>query len=200
MIAVITADIINSREGEVGNWMDRLKKVLNYYGEEPKDWEIYRGDSFQLSIAPQKAILAAIHIKAVIKQTKSQDVRIAIGIGKQKYAATKITESNGSAYVNSGDCFESLKKQTLAIKSMDENFDQSINIMLALALLTANNWSSIVAEAIKLVLENPKKNQREIAKLLNKSQSSVSEALKRGGFEEIMNMNDFYRIQIRKQC
>ena len=37
MIAVITADIINSREGEVGNWMDRLKKVLNYYGEEPKD-------------------------------------------------------------------------------------------------------------------------------------------------------------------
>jgi hypothetical protein len=28
-------------------WMKDLKSVLNAYGNEP-DWEIYRGDSFQL--------------------------------------------------------------------------------------------------------------------------------------------------------
>jgi hypothetical protein len=200
MIAVITGDIINSRKGEVEKWIYSLKEVLNYYGKEPKDWEIFRGDSFQLSIAPEKAMLAAIHIKSVIKQTKLQDVRMAIGIGEEKYSSSKITESNGSAYIRSGECFESLKKQTLAIRSIDEKLDQSLNIMLNLSLLIANNWSSTVAEVIKTSIENSEKNQKSLAKLLKKSQSTVSEALKRGGFEEIMHMNIFYKSQISKSC
>lgn len=198
MIAVITGDIINSREGEVDKWLTPLKNILNYYGKEPKEWEVFRGDSFQLSIAPEKAMLAAIHIKSTIKQIKSQDVRMAIGIGEEKYSSLKITESNGSAYIRSGDCFESLKKQTLAIKSNNESLDQSINIMLSLSLLTANNWSSTVAKVIKTAIENSEKKQKYLAQLLHKSQSSVSEALKRGGFEEIMSMNNFYKIQIFK--
>ncbi|WP_299109650.1 SatD family protein [uncultured Winogradskyella sp.] len=198
MIAVITGDIINSRDVEVENWLNSLKKILNYYGKEPKDWEIFRGDSFQLSLAPEKALLAAIHIKATIKQLKSQDVRMAIGIGEEKYTSPKITESNGSAYIMSGDCFESLKKQTLAIKTTDNDLNESINIMLSLSLLTANNWSSTVANVIKTAIENSEKKQQTIAKLLHKSQSSISEALKRGGFEEIMTMNNFYKAKITK--
>ncbi|WP_340154860.1 SatD family protein [uncultured Winogradskyella sp.] len=198
MIAVITGDIINSRDVEVENWLNSLKKILNYYGKEPKDWEIFRGDSFQLSLAPEKALLAAIHIKATIKQLKSQDVRMAIGIGEEKYTSPKITESNGSAYIMSGDCFESLKKQTLAIKTTDNDLNESINIMLSLSLLTANNWSSTVANVIKTAIENSEKKQETIAKLLHKSQSSISEALKRGGFEEIMTMNNFYKAKITK--
>ena len=198
MIAVITGDIINSRDVEVENWLNSLKKILNYYGKEPKYWEIFRGDSFQLSLAPEQALLAAIHIKATIKQLKSQDVRMAIGIGEEKYTSTKITESNGSAYIMSGDCFESLKKQTLAIKTTDNDLNESINIMLSLSLLTANNWSSTVANVIKTAIENSEKKQETIAKLLHKSQSSISEALKRGGFEEIMTMNNFYKAKITK--
>ena len=143
-------------------------------------------------------MLAAIHIKSAIKQLKSHDARMAIGIGEKKYSASKITQSNGSAFARSGDCFEGLKKQTLAIKSNDEDLNQSLNTMLSLALLIANNWSSTVAEVIKTTIENYDKNQKKIAKLLDKSQSSISEALKRGGFEEIMNMNDFYKNQISK--
>lgn len=200
MIAVITGDIINSREGDIKKWLSALKEILNYYGKEPKNWEIFRGDSFQLSISPEKAMLAAIHIKSVIKQAKLQDVRMAIGIGEEKYSSSKITESNGSAYIRSGECFESLKKQNLAIASNNIILDQSLNIMLSLSLLTANNWSSTVAKVIKTSLENPEKNQKKIAQLLLKSQSGVSEALKRGGFEEIMLMNNFYKLQISKLC
>jgi hypothetical protein len=199
MTAVITGDIINSREGAVENWINHLKETLNWYGKEPRDWEIFRGDSFQLSITPEKAVLAAIHIKAAIKQTKSHDVRMAIGIGEEEYNPSKITESNGSAYVRSGECFESLKKQTLAIKSDKKNMDLSLDIMLSLSLLTADHWSSTVAKVIKTTIENPEMNQKSVAQLLGKSQSSVSEALKRGGFEEIMSMNTFYKTQISQQ-
>lgn len=196
MIAIITGDIINSRKGKVESWIDSLKEVLNQYGSEPKNWEIYRGDSFQLSLDPEKAILAAIHIKSTIRQTKTHDVRIAIGLGDEKYSASKITEANGSAYVNSGECFENMKKQTLAIKTTNKKLDQSLNIMLSLSLLTANNWSSTVSKVIKTAIENPEKNQKSLAKILDKSQSSISEALKRGGFEEVMSMNEFYKKNI----
>lgn len=200
MIAIITGDIINSRKGKVENWLNALKETLNQYGTEPKNWEIFRGDSFQLSISPEKAILASLHIKSTIKQSKLHDARIAIGLGEEKYSSTTISEANGSAYVNSGRCFDTLKKQTLAIMSPNKKFDQSINIMLSLSLLTTNNWSSVVSEVIKTAIENPKNSQKSLAKLLNKSQSSVSEALKRGGFEEIMYMNEFYKNNISSLC
>ncbi|MDX1349236.1 MAG: SatD family protein [Putridiphycobacter sp.] len=199
MIAVITGDIINSRKGKVETWINSLKETLNQYGVEPKHWEIYRGDSFQLSLVPEKALLAAHHIKSTVKQTKTHDVRMAIGIGDEKYNSPKITESHGSAFINSGECFEELKKQTLAIKSNNKKLDQSLNIMISLSLLTTNNWSSTVSEVIKAAIEHPEKNQKDIAKLLNKSQSSISEALKRGGFEEIMKMNEYYKKNISQQ-
>jgi hypothetical protein len=195
MVAVLTGDIINSREGRVTDWLPKLKAVLNRYGHSPQEWEIFRGDSFQLLTPPREALSAAIQIKAAIKQTPTHDVRIAIGLGEETHKAQKITESNGPAYVRSGDRYDSMKKQTLAIKSNQSQWDQSLNLMLSLALLTANNWSPTVAEVITTAIENPDKTQKELARLLSKSQSSVSEALKRGGYEEIMNLNRYYQTQ-----
>ncbi|OIQ30343.1 MAG: transcriptional regulator [Bacteroidetes bacterium MedPE-SWsnd-G2] len=192
MIAVITGDIINSRTGAVEDWMPLLKNTLNQYGSTPKQWEIYRGDSFQLALDPKTALLAAIHIKSAIKQTKTYNVRLAIGIGEENYSSSKITEANGTAYVNSGECFENLKKSSLAIQSNQKEIDSTLNIMIKLSLLTIDTWSSVVSKVIKAAIEHPEKNQKELAKLLNKSQSNISEALKRGGYEEISNMNQFY--------
>ncbi|NQX85624.1 MAG: transcriptional regulator [Flavobacteriaceae bacterium] len=192
MIAVITGDIVNSRKGDIQCWINALKDTLNLYGNAPKDWEIYRGDSFQLSLAPEKALLAAIHIKATIKQVKAHDVRMAIGIGEENYSSNKITESNGTAYVNSGECFEALKKNSLAIKSDNLKLDEALNIMMRLSLLITDSWSRVVSKVIKAKIEHPEKNQKDLAQLLDRSQSNISEALKRGGYEEIVHMNNFY--------
>ncbi|MFD2518322.1 SatD family protein [Salinimicrobium flavum] len=193
MIAVITGDIINSRKEPAPTWLPVLKEVLNHYGKEPVDWEIFRGDSFQLTLPPEEAVFAGLHLKAAIKQIKDLDVRLGLGLGEQEHKAKKISESNGTAYVRSGECFEALKKQNLGIVSGDPEFDETLNLMFLLALLTANNWSQTVAEAIRSSLENPGKSQKEIAELLGKSQSSLSEALKRGGYEEIMKLEEYYR-------
>lgn len=193
MTAVITGDISNSRQGEPAEWLTLLKQVLNQYGQEPKQWEIFRGDSFQIELSPELALSAAIHIKATIKQIATLDVRMAIGIGEKTHRAKKVTESNGPAFVRSGECFEALKKQNLAIKSSNPETDQLINLLLALALLTMNHWSAVVSSVVKTVLENPEKNQEELAALLDRSQSTISEALKRAGFDEIMRMEQKYR-------
>ncbi|MEO9512668.1 MAG: transcriptional regulator [Flavobacteriaceae bacterium] len=194
--AIITGDIINSRKATPELWLPSLKKVLNTYGREPEVWEIYRGDSFQLEIFPEKALEAAIHIKARLKQKKGVDVRLAIGLGEKNYSSGKVTESNGSAFIHSGECFESLKKQTLALKSDSEIFDTQINLMLQLASLTMDNWLPATSRIVKTALEHPNANQKELASILDKSQSNISEALIRAGFDEVQKMILFYKTQL----
>jgi len=196
MIAVLTGDIKNSKNYKATEWLPVLKQVLNHYGSEPLEWEIYRGDSFQLKMSAEQALKAAIHIKACLKQIRHMDVRIAIGLGEQDYKAEKVTQSNGTAFVRSGDCFESLKKQTLALRSDLENFDDTLNIMIQLANLTMDNWMPATSTVVKVALENPEANQKELAAILNKSQSTISEALLRAGFDEVQKMIHFYKTQL----
>lgn len=197
MTAVLTGDVKNSREDKSPRWLANLKEGLNKYGKEPKDWEIYRGDSFQLEVDPKDALKAAMHIKAFMKQTKNIDVRIAIGLGEKTYGTKKITESNGTAFVNSGKCFEELKKKTLAIKSFDQIFDKRMNLLIELALLTMNHWSPAISKTVKTAMEHSALNQKELAKLLGKSQGNISEELNRGGFEEIQKLMDTYQTEIK---
>jgi hypothetical protein len=146
----------------------------------------------------EEAITAGLHIKAAIKQIDHLDVRLGIGVGGIDFHSEKITTSNGSAFVRSGECFENLKKQNMLISSGYKNFDDSINTMLGLALYIANRWTPTVSKVIKLALENPDLKQQELAEQLEKSQSNISEALKRGGFDEIMAMNNYYKSEISK--
>ncbi len=201
MVAIITGDIIKSRNIEAKQWMPELKKVLNRYGNEPKTWEIYRGDSFQIEVKPEEALHAAILIKAAIKQFKPLDVRLAIGIGDKTYHSEKITESNGTAFIYSGESFESLKKQTLAIKTEWKDFNKTINLMFDLASLTMDNWTPISSLIIKTALEaKPESNQQELAAVLNKKQSNISTGLKRGGFYEIQKLLNYYQHEIKNKC
>ncbi len=195
MTSIITGDIINSRASDPKIWIDILKSELKKYGEEPQHWEIYRGDSFQFEVNPKNALKAAILLKAGIKQFKTIDVRLAIGIGEKTYTAKSITESNGNAFIYSGECFENLKKTTLAIKSKDSIFDKQINIMIELALLTMDNWTPVASSFFKAAIENPNSNQSELAKMLNREQSDISKGLKRAGYDEIYKLIQFYEAQ-----
>lgn len=199
MEAIITGDIINSREVEPNEWMPALKKVLNKYGKEPKSWEIFRGDSFQLNTSPENSLEAAVLLKAEIKQWKILDVRIGIGIGEITYQAAKITESNGTAFLNSGMCFEQLKKQTLGIKTPEKEFDKTLNLMFNLAELTIEKWTETAAKLIAYKIENPNVNQKELAQILNKTgQGTISEGLKRGGYDEIEKLLTYYKLKIKE--
>lgn len=194
MIAVITGDIINSRELPA-LWMVTLKDTLSALPESVK-WEVFRGDSFQVELPTAMALLTAIYIKACIKTIKGADVRMSIGLGsKAKETSEKVTEANGEAYVNSGKGFDVLKsnKTNLTITSPSAAFDEDINLYLKLALIAMDNWSPIASEVVKQTIENQNENQDKIAEISGRSQSSISEALKRARFSEIMELEKKYR-------
>ena len=48
MKAIITGDVINSREVESEIWKKELQKLFQTIGKETKDWQIYDADRFQL--------------------------------------------------------------------------------------------------------------------------------------------------------
>lgn len=196
MIAILTGDIINSRKRPASQWLPVLKEKLGLYGQNPDQWEIFRGDSFQLALPPEIALRAALHLKATIKKNKELDIRMAIGIGTQDYVSSRISESNGPAFIRSGETFENLKKDTLGISTGNDQFDEAFNLLFAMAMLTADTWSPTVAEAIECAYEHPERPQTDLANLLGKSQSSYSEALKRGGFDEMKRLETYYRKKV----
>ncbi|MGO4911388.1 transcriptional regulator [Leeuwenhoekiella sp. W20_SRS_FM14] len=196
MQAVLTGDIISSQSGN--DWQQELIRVLNIYGSEPKEWELFRGDSFQLELQAEQALAAAIHIKAAIKTFSKLDVRIAIGLGDKNYNASKVTQSNGSAFVHSGTAFDTIKKNTLVLQSDQAEFDTTINLMLNLATLTMDLWPPVTAAIIKTQLEHPQLNQTELSELLGKAQSAISKALNRAGYAEITRLIQYYTETLKK--
>lgn len=196
MIAVITGDIVNSREHKDKNWLSLLKAALQKFGNEPMEWEIYRGDSFQLKVKAKKGLAAALYIKSCIKTEDSLDVRMAIGVGEINSGTLPITEHQGEAFVRSGMCFEKLKSSRLAIDTGNEFYNQTLNTMMDLGSLTFDNWSTVDAITLKTALENPNSNQKEIAKELKKSSSTVNFSLQKAGYNEIKKLLEYYEKSI----
>lgn len=199
MISIITGDIVNSRKLSSETWMNGFKELLNTFGTNPIEWEIYRGDEFQLEIKnPEDALLMALHIKAYFKTLKL-DARMSIGFGDKTYEATKISESNGTAFSRSGEVFETLKKQkiNLAINSGNEGFDAEINLMLRLSLTFMDNWLAQSAELVLKYIENPSLSQEEIGVKLGINQAAVSKRRKRTQFDLVMEMEKYFRNKIK---
>ena len=199
MIGIITGDIVNSRKLSSKIWIDGFKQLLNTFGKNPIEWEIYRGDEFQLEVKnPEEALIIALQIKSYFKSLKL-DVRMSIGFGEINYRANKIFESNGTAFSRSGEVFETLKKQkiNLAINSGNEIFDTEINLMLRLSLTFMDNWLAQSAEFVSTAIENPSLSQEEIGVKLGINQAAVSRRRKRAQFDLVMEIEKYFRNKIK---
>jgi len=211
MIGIITGDIINSRKiSDQELWLNPLKNLLNEWGSSPQQWEVFRGDFFQLEISdPLQSLRAAIRLKALIKSLEvnnqqkrksNLDVRLAIGIGSKDFESNRISECNGSAFVFSGEKYESLRKEkvTLAIKSAWDDFDRDVNLCLKLAAGSMDKWSYSSAEIVSIVLKHPDKTQAEIGDLLGIGQNSVSGRFSRANLEEILEVEQMFKEKLRR--
>ncbi|NMH86651.1 transcriptional regulator [Flavivirga sp. Y03] len=200
MTSVITGDIIKSR-GQISPeiWIKALKDALSYLSNDKVYWEIYRGDSFQIEIKDiHSSFIAAVYIKACIKSIHGLDVRLAIGIGNKTYEGENVTESNGEAFIFSGETLETLKKekQNLRIKTNNNEIDEALNLYFKLALISMDSWTVNLAEIVKLSIEKPKALQSELGELTGINQNAVSTRQKRAHLDEIKELDLMYRKKI----
>ncbi len=199
MISVITGDIVNSRKLTSNIWMDGMKALLSSFGKSPGEWEIYRGDEFQLEISnPGEALYKALQIKAYFKTLKL-DVRMSIGIGDKTYSAKKISESNGSAFLRSGEIFQTLKKQkvNLAVNTGQPELDTDLNLKLRLASTFMDSWLPQSAELVQVALQNPNLAQDGIGQKLGINQAAVSRRRKRAQYDLLLETENYFRQKIK---
>lgn len=200
MTSVITGDIIDSRKQKSKDWVEGLKKILSPFGATPSQWEVYRGDEFQIEIKnPEEALLSAILIKAHLRALKL-DARMSIGFGDKTHEAEKISESNGAAFIHSGELFNTLKKQkvTLAMRTGDPIIDEKMNLMLQLALTFMDNWLAQPAQFVAVAIENPNLSQEELGLKLGINQAAVSRRQKRAQFDLVLQLDRYFRTQIKQ--
>ena len=200
MVAIITGDIISSRKVvNQDKWLLPLKSLFNSWGERPADWELERGDFFQVEVkSPEESLKKALQIKALIKKVEPLDVRMAIGIGEKTYAGESISESNGEAFIYSGEKFDMLDKEdiTLGIKTPWEDFDEEMNLYLKLAGTFMNKWTVSSAELMEIVLKDSDATQEEIGKRLGIKQNSVSGRWNRANVKEILEVEEMFRKRL----
>lgn len=199
MIAIITGDIINSRTIAVEQWLPVLEDVLGKFGIREKDWEVFRGDSFQLEVAPENVVKTAIYLKTAIKAI-GLDLRIGIGIGNKNFVGDTIKESNGEAFILAGEAFEALKKRTLSIKTRSEKTNLQVNRIFDLLMLIVEKWNVNISETIRLALDFPDLNQTALAEKMNKKQSQISRELTKSGFDEVFKAVDLCQQIIKEDA
>lgn len=194
MICILTGDIKGSRKAKSKNWLAELKELFLQFGKNPTDWEIYRGDEFQIEIKDcEEALLIAFQIKAFLR-TISLDARMSIGIGEKTSKAKRISESNGSAFVYSGEAFDVMKKNkiNLVVQSADNQFNKDMNLLIRLGLSFMDNWLAQQAEYVLLAINNPKLSQEEMGEILKINQAAVSKRRKRANFDLMLEINLAY--------
>ena len=199
MISIITGDIVNSRRKKTVLWIDDFKKLLNSFGKSPTDWEIFRGDEFQVEVKnPEDVLDIAFQIKTYFKALKL-DVRMSIGIGNKNYKAKKISESNGTAFARSGEVFQTLKKQkiNLAINSSDKEFDLQMNLMLRLCMTFMDNWLVQSAQFVQVAMKNKTLSQEEIGHILGINQAAVSRRRKRANYDLMNESEKYFRLKVK---
>lgn len=199
MTAIITGDIVNSRQKKAEEWLELLKKVLSRFGSTPQNWEVYRGDHFQLEVNVVDAFWTAIILKSYLKQISRIDVRMAIGIGRKSHHANRVLESNGTAFIHSGEAFDTLGKEFLSIRSEWKEIDEEMGVYMGLLSLVANSWTPLTALIVQTVAENQSLSQKEIASIIGRTQSNISLGLKRGGYNEITKVDARYRKLIKRK-
>lgn len=199
MVSIITGDIVNSRKLSSELWIDGFKALLNKFGKTPIDWEIYRGDEFQLEIKQaEDSLFVALQLKAYFKKLKL-DVRMSIGIGDKTYSGQKISESNGTAFLRSGEVFQSLKKQkvNLAVNSGNIDLDKDLNLKLRLASTFMDSWLPQSAELVLSAMQNPNLSQEGLGQMLGINQAAVSRRRKRAQYELVLETENDFRQKIK---
>lgn len=202
MTSVIVGDIIKSRTlKHQDEWLNVLKVSLGNITTSSSQYEIFRGDSFQVECPnPAEAFKKVMYLKACIKQINGLDVRLAIGIGEKNYNGASVSESQGSAFERSGLVFETLKKDKVNLKlsSGHKAFDDQFNLYFKLALIAMDHWTVNSAEIVKLAIDHPNMIQAELAKLLGIKQDAVSKRQKRAYWDELQELDIMYRQKIKE--
>ncbi|GGH72349.1 hypothetical protein [Phaeocystidibacter marisrubri] len=197
MYAILTGDIVKSSASQHDEWLNYLKSELNDHGVEGRDWEIFRGDSFQLICKPSEALKMALKIRAAVRVENGRDARISIGVGDVDKRRDVLHESNGQAFIFSGRGLDK-KKTIMSFHCPHESINTQMRVLFGLMNVVIDRWTSNQSEAVLFRLKNEGLTQVEAASALGISQSAWSIKMSRTGMTEILDAMKYFEDEMEK--
>ncbi len=199
-IAVITGDIVNSsgmsedEKKNIQSWFEKIadSNIL----QKPK---FFRGDSFQLAVKPEAALMLALKIRAELRRLNDRnDARVSIGIGEVTTWNNDVLLSNGSAFERSGKNLDELKSKGLRIIIVTGNkeLDNELETYCVMADSLLKSVTSVQANVISYKLDDLP--QEKIAEKLQISQPAVSKTLKAANWKATHKFLERYTQIIEK--
>lgn len=188
-IAVITGDIVDSTKlsrEEFDMIMYGLQSALATIksGNDQNDFYNKRGDAFQVIIHDyHNALRYALYLRTYLKSIKKHfDCRLSIAIASEPNLRFHVESSMGEAFTLSGRGIESMNDERLLIQT-----DQGANIAnRSLALIVKFIDKQITGLTtrqcevlVPLLASQAKIQQKELAKMLNITEGTISSSLKR---------------------
>lgn len=190
-IAVLTGDVVNSSGLTTGENVSLQEKITGFrHPSVLMEARFYRGDSFQIAVKPEWAFWSALKFRTDIKRWKSRyDLRLSIGIGEVTEWNDNILLSNGKAFELSGKNLDVLKERSvnLAVNSI---YPELNNEMETHCFITDTFFRELTpAQSAVVYYKLDNYSQKEISKILHKSQPAVSKSLQAarwGALEKLM--------------
>ncbi|WP_347331878.1 hypothetical protein [Marinimicrobium locisalis] len=197
-IAVLTGDLINStRVHQPEAFSARLKTLLKglevHYGAETVT---FRGDGFQISLVrPGEAFEVALRVRAGLigaspSRSERWDARISVALGSAKGPEGGF----GSAYTESGRGLDRMERETLRFHSERGHLSLALDLATAFADDIVCQWTPSEAEVYFEHLCRPEGGHSAIARRLDKSRPTVTQALLRARY----NLLDRYLRDSRR--
>lgn len=133
--------------------------------------------------APEDGLLLAVYIRLALRAMGAAhwDARIAIGLGSQRPDAA----GYGSAFINSGSALDAMAKNCrLALKTDNDRTNAIVSDLLPMLDHVIGRLSQAEARIVQARMFAD--SGAAVADQLQKAASTVSAALKRAAYEEIM--------------
>ncbi len=193
MYAILTGDIIASRRVSPSTWQPLLEKFLHENAEPAHEYEISRGDSFQVQVPASRCLELSIQLSALLGAESKVGVRIGIGIGNIETSEKSISKKISDAHIFSGEAFDTLKTDRIRFRTRNAEFDETLNVICSFIGVLIKTWKPMTAATICGALEHQELSQKALSTLIQKHETSVSKALKRGGFHQIEQANQLFK-------
>ncbi len=211
--AVLTGDLVRSREIKDAYGEDCLLHLKETLAEVGRDYtvpfSIFRGDSFQgVSSNPERALEDAVLLRLKLisgfdrdNSALRLDARIAVGVGTIRYLPEDgpAGEGDGEAFRLSGLELDGMKEagRGIIVKTPWASVNTTLSIFCSVLDMMIDGYTKRQAEAVMLALEGL--TQKEIGGRVGTSQSAVSYRLRGTGYDVILKIIEWYRLQVRER-
>lgn len=198
---VFTGDIVKSSDlssqalDAIFARLEQTARDIAGWQDGPAPFARYRGDGWQMALAPEFTFRAALALRASVRsQGKGYDTRIGIGLGAGKLGNGALNGAEGEAFVTSGHALDHMKRTA---RMAAPTGPLALRVALPLADRVVAGWTARQAEVVLGLLPPQAPSQASVADHLGTTRQTAQKQAEAAGITALYEV--FELLESKKQ-